>query len=204
MLIFLVLHRKRALWKHIILVCILSYTCGLVFGHITPFLHLSNKLARKGHKISFFVPTRTQSRVQHLNLFPHLTTFVTVVVPNVEALPLGAETTSDVPPPLIPLIASAMDQTGVTLNFFCVTSNPMLSSLILLIGYWLPKLARQLGIKTVYLIVVNLVMKAYIAGKNYEGQETSMPFEKILLESSHGFPDSSIKLHLHETPTLSD
>lgn len=102
-------------------------------GHITPFLRLSNKLDRKGHKISF-VPTKTQSRVQHLNLFPHLITFVPIVVPNVEGLPLGAETTSDVPPPLIPLIARPWTRQGVTLNFFCVTSNPMLSSLILLIG----------------------------------------------------------------------
>ncbi|GMN53911.1 hypothetical protein TIFTF001_023043 [Ficus carica] len=47
-------------------------------------------------------------------------------------------------------------------------------------AYWMPKLARHLGIKTVYLSVVNLVMKAYIAGKNYEGQETSMPDIKLV------------------------
>jgi hypothetical protein len=80
-------------------------------GHITPYLHLSNKLAIRGHKISFFIPKNTLNKVQHLNLHPNLITFVPITVPHVDGLPHNAETTSDVPFSLVPLIATAMDQT---------------------------------------------------------------------------------------------
>ncbi|CAJ1978757.1 unnamed protein product [Sphenostylis stenocarpa] len=80
-------------------------------GHLTPFLHLANKLAKRGHKISFFIPRRTQAKLENLNLHPSLITFVPVIVPHVDGLPYDAETTSDVPSSLFPLIASAMDLT---------------------------------------------------------------------------------------------
>ncbi|GMN53916.1 hypothetical protein TIFTF001_023065 [Ficus carica] len=74
------------------------------FGQITPYLHITNKLARKGHRISFFVPNKTQHKLQHLNHFPHLITFVPLTIAHVDGLPSGAKRTSDVPPPLFPLI----------------------------------------------------------------------------------------------------
>ena len=76
-------------------------------GHLTPFLHLANKLAKRGHKISFFIPRRTQAKLEDLNLHPNLITFVPINVPHVEGLPYDAETTSDVPSSLFPLIATA-------------------------------------------------------------------------------------------------
>lgn len=60
-----------------------------------------------------------------------------------------------------------MDQTGRDIELLLCNLKPHV--VFFDFAYWLPKLARQLGIKTVYLSVVNLVMKAYIAGKNYEG-----------------------------------
>ncbi|KAK7274803.1 hypothetical protein RIF29_15902 [Crotalaria pallida] len=66
-------------------------------GHLIPFLHLSNKLAKRGHKISFIIPKRTQTKLQHLNLHPHLITFVPIALPHVDGLPHEAETTSDAP-----------------------------------------------------------------------------------------------------------
>src|ERR1044072_4231132 len=80
-------------------------------GHLIPCLHLSNKLAQRGHRISFFVPKRTQAKLQHLNLHPHLITFIPITVPHVEGLPHDAETTSDVPFSLFSHIATALDRT---------------------------------------------------------------------------------------------
>ncbi|KAI8008201.1 UDP-glycosyltransferase 79B9 [Camellia lanceoleosa] len=77
-------------------------------GHLTPFLHLSNKLAKKGHKISFLVPNKTQSKLQPFNLHPNLITFIPITVPH--APTSSAQTTSDVPIPSV-LLMIAMDYT---------------------------------------------------------------------------------------------
>ncbi|KAI5333128.1 hypothetical protein L3X38_023258 [Prunus dulcis] len=78
-------------------------------GHITPFLHLSNELAARGHRISFLVPKKAQLELQHLNLHPNLITFHTITVPHVEGLPEGTEIASDIPTSM--LLSIAMDLT---------------------------------------------------------------------------------------------
>ncbi|KAJ9671555.1 hypothetical protein PVL29_025317 [Vitis rotundifolia] len=50
-----------------------------------------------GHKITFILPEKTQSQLQHLNLHPTLITFHPLTIPHVDGLPPGAETASDVP-----------------------------------------------------------------------------------------------------------
>ncbi|KAL9689364.1 hypothetical protein QQ045_009748 [Rhodiola kirilowii] len=60
----------------------------LAMGHLTSFLHFSNKLAERNHKISFFIPAaRTQHKLTHFNLHPHLITFIPITVPNIPGLP---------------------------------------------------------------------------------------------------------------------
>ncbi|KAL6314688.1 hypothetical protein AAG906_027035 [Vitis piasezkii] len=81
------------------------------FGHLTPYLHLSNELAERGHKITFILPEKTQSQLQHLNLHPTLITFHPLTIPHVDGLPPGAETASDVPVFSHHLLATAMDRT---------------------------------------------------------------------------------------------
>ncbi|XLR14450.1 hypothetical protein HN51_035361 [Arachis hypogaea] len=85
----------------------------LALGHQTAFLHLCNKLAKTGHRITFFALKTAQSKLVPFNLHPDLITFVAVAVaiPHVEGLPPNAETTSDVPYPLHSLIMTAMDLT---------------------------------------------------------------------------------------------
>ena len=62
------------------------------FGHITPYLHLSNKLAERGHRVSFLLPKGAQAKVEHLNLYPNLIHFYPLLVPSVDRLPPAAET----------------------------------------------------------------------------------------------------------------
>src|ERR1044072_3602719 len=95
-------------------------------GHLTPFLHLSNKLAQRGHRISFLTPRRTQSKLQHLNLHPHLITFIPITVPHVEGLPPNAETTADVPFSLGPHIATALDLTEKDIKPLLRDLNPQI------------------------------------------------------------------------------
>ncbi|EOY13147.1 UDP-Glycosyltransferase superfamily protein, putative [Theobroma cacao] len=67
------------------------------FGHFIPFLHLSNKLAEKGHKISFLLPKGAQAKLEQLSYYPNLIRFFPFVVPRIDGLPPDAETVSDVP-----------------------------------------------------------------------------------------------------------
>ncbi|KAK7342511.1 hypothetical protein VNO80_25466 [Phaseolus coccineus] len=123
-------------------------------GHLTPFLHLANKLAKRGHKISFFIPKRTQAKLENLNLRPSLITFVPISVPHVDGLPCGAETTSDVPSSLFPLIASAMDLTEKDIELLLLELKPHIV-LFDFATYWLPNLARRIGIKSLQYWIIS-------------------------------------------------
>ncbi|KAI9079153.1 hypothetical protein K1719_038879 [Acacia pycnantha] len=119
----------------------------LALGHISPYVQLSNKLAQRGHRISIFIPTRTLSKLQHLNLHPHLITFIPITVPHVEGLvPHGAETTSDVDTSLIPLLMTAMDRTQKQVEDLLIQLKPNI--VFFDFTHWLPDLARRLGIKS--------------------------------------------------------
>ncbi|KAJ1377384.1 UDP-glucuronosyl/UDP-glucosyltransferase, partial [Sesbania bispinosa] len=165
-------------------------------GHLTPFLHLSNKLAKRGHKISFFVPKRTQTKLQHLNLHPNLITFVPITVPLVDGLPHEAETTSDVPFSLFPLIATAMDRTEKDIELLLRDLKPQI--VFFDFQYWLPNLTRNLGIKSIQYLIGNPLTLAYfgIGARQSQGRELT---EADLMQPPPGFPDSSfIKLHACE------
>ncbi|XP_004487587.1 cyanidin 3-O-galactoside 2''-O-xylosyltransferase FGGT1 [Cicer arietinum] len=162
-------------------------------GHFTPFLHLSNKLAQRGHKISFFIPKKTLNKLQHLNLHPHLITFFTINVPHVDGLPHGAETTSDVPFPLFPLIATAMDQTEKDIELLLKELKPQI--VFFDFQHWLPNLTKKLGIKSVQNWIMNPISTAYLGNRPSQGRELT---EVDLLKPPSGFPDSCINLHSHE------
>ncbi|KAJ1382833.1 UDP-glucuronosyl/UDP-glucosyltransferase [Sesbania bispinosa] len=164
-------------------------------GHLTPFLHLANKLAKRGHKISFFIPTRTQAKLEHLNLHQHLITFVPISVPHVDGLPYDAETTSDVPSSLFPLIATAMDLTKNDIKLLLLELKPQIV-LFDFATYWLPNLTSKIGIKSVQYWIINPATIAYMASPAREK-------EVDMMKPPSGFPDStSIKLHAHEVRFL--
>ncbi|PPS16424.1 hypothetical protein GOBAR_AA04126 [Gossypium barbadense] len=83
----------------------------VAYGHFIPFLHLSNKLAHNGHKISFILPKGVQPKLENRNQYPNLIQFVPLVIPHVDGLPPGAETTSVVPLNQQKYLAFAVDQT---------------------------------------------------------------------------------------------
>ncbi|KAL7000516.1 Cyanidin 3-O-galactoside 2''-O-xylosyltransferase FGGT1, partial [Sarracenia purpurea var. burkii] len=164
-------------------------------GHITPFLHLSNKLAKKGHRISFFIPTKTQSKLEAFNLHPDLITFVPITVPHVDGLPPGAETTHDVPFPLQTLLMTAMDRTQndienllhrlkVDVVFFDFT-------------HWMPAVARQLGIKSVHYCIISTATIGYTLSPAWKllGREVTAD---DLIRPPTCYPNSSIKLYPHK------
>ncbi|KAJ1377388.1 UDP-glucuronosyl/UDP-glucosyltransferase [Sesbania bispinosa] len=168
-------------------------------GHLTPCLHLSNKLAKRGHRISFFVPKRTQTKLQHLNLHPNLITFVPINVPLVDGLPHDAETTSDVPFPLFSLIATAMDRTEKDIELLLRDLKPQI--VFFDFQYWLPNLTHNLGIKCIQNWITSPSSVAYFWNEARQSQGREIT-EVDLMQPPPGFPDSSIKLHTYELQFL--
>ncbi|CAK9181877.1 unnamed protein product [Ilex paraguariensis] len=164
-------------------------------GHLTAFVHISNKLAERGHIISFFIPTKTQSKLQHFNLHPDLITFIPVTVPAVDGLPLGAETTADVPYPLQSFLMTAMDLTQLNFEASLVKLKPHFVFFDL--THWIPPLTRRLRIKCVHLLTVSPATVGYLLSpaREFTGKQLT---EADFMEPPAGFPPSSIKLHKHE------
>ncbi|XP_029124948.1 UDP-glycosyltransferase 79B30 isoform X2 [Cajanus cajan] len=168
-------------------------------GHLTPNLHLSNKLAKRGHRISFFIPKTTQTKLQHLNHHPHLITFFPITVPRVDGLPHDAETTSDLPFSLFPLLATAMDRTEKEIEHLLRKLKPQI--VFFDFQHWIPNLTRSLGIKCMHYFIANPLSIAYLwnGPRQTQGGELT---EADLMKPPKGFPDSSIKLHAHEVRFL--
>ncbi|CAL5200739.1 unnamed protein product [Lathyrus oleraceus] len=164
-------------------------------GHLTPYLHLSNKLAKRGHKISFFIPKNTVNKLLHLNLHPNLITFFPITVPHVDGLPHDAETTSDVPFSLFPLIATAMDQTDKQIELLLKELKPHI--VFFDFQYWLPNLTQKLGIKSLQYLIWNPISTAYLGNitRKSRGKELT---EVDLMKPPSEFPDLCIRLQSHE------
>ncbi|XP_075520852.1 cyanidin 3-O-galactoside 2''-O-xylosyltransferase FGGT1-like [Primulina tabacum] len=160
----------------------------LAMGHLTTFLHLSNKLAERGHKIFFILPTKTQSKLTQFNLHPDLISFVPITVPHVEGLPEGAETTADVSFAMGPLLRHAMDLTKPLLDSWLKEIKPHF--VFFDFTCWLPSLARPLGIKSVCYMIVSPASVGYLLHTE--------PNADALSEPPTGFPPSVIKLYPHE------
>lgn len=171
------------------------------FGHLAPYLQIANKLAKKGHKISFFTPSKTQAKLQPFNHFPNLITFVPIIVPHVDGLPEAAETTADVShPSLFNLIMTAMDLTQPQIK--CILQNINPHFIFFDFTFWMPKLASQLGIKSIYHSVISATTFAYVftPSRQLNGHDFTVD---DFMQPPLGFPSSTIKLHTHEAKNIS-
>ncbi|KAK9668156.1 hypothetical protein RND81_13G038000 [Saponaria officinalis] len=150
-------------------------------------LHIANRLAERGHKISIFLPPKTQLKVISQNYFPELITF--------------AETTYDVSAEAWPLLMTAIDLTRDTIEAHLINLKPD----FVFYGftcYWLPGLGRKHGIKSIYYMATFLVGVAYILDLTVDlvfGQPISN--DKVT-NSLPSFPSPFIKMRAHEYPAM--
>ena len=167
------------------------------FGHMIPFLHLSNELAERGHKITFFLPRKAQPKLQHLNSHPHLITFHPLNVPHVDGLPPGTETASDIGRSLTHLLAIALDRTRDQVEVALRTLNPHI--LFYDFAHWAPVLASQLGIKSVCHSSVSAALVGYRSLPNDQDQECGGDWRRHLRDlPAPGYPSSTVVLRPHE------
>lgn len=169
-------------------------------GHMTPFLHLANELAERGHKITFLLPKKAQKQLQHFILHPNSITLHSLTIPSVDGLPAGAETASDIPIHMTHFLAIAMDRTRDQVEQVIRDINPTL--VMYDFAHWVPEITKPLGIKT---ICYNVVCAASIAIALVPARNVSK--EKAITEAElskppTGYPSSTVILHGHETRSL--
>ena len=163
------------------------------FGHLTPYLHLSNELAERGHKITFILPEKTQSQLQHLNLHPTLITFHPLTIPHVDGLPPGAETASDLPFFSHHLLATAMDRTSDQVEAALRALKP--DFFFFDFPYWAPALASKLGIKSIY---YSAVCASAVAHHPPPGRQVSKDSTLTTDVPPPGYPSPTVVLRSHE------
>ncbi|RID69267.1 hypothetical protein BRARA_C01368, partial [Brassica rapa] len=163
------------------------------FGHMTAFLHLANKLAEKGHKITFLLPKKALKQLEPLNLFPKCIVFHTLTIPSVDGLPDGAETTADIPITLGGFLASAMDRTRGQVEEAVRLGKPDL--IFFDFAHWIPEVAKEYGAKCVNFLTISAACVAisFVPGRSPDELTVPPP----------GYPSSKVVLRGQETNFLS-
>ncbi|XP_073126148.1 UDP-glycosyltransferase 79B9-like [Henckelia pumila] len=124
----------------------------LAMGHINPYIHLSNQLAKRGHRISILIPQKAVLRLGTNNHYPNLIKFYPLPVPHVQGLPPGVETASDIDLHDNDLLAIAFDAMSDPVELLLLALKPNL--VLYDAAYWIPNLAPVIGFKTVCYMVV--------------------------------------------------
>ncbi|CAH2070025.1 unnamed protein product [Thlaspi arvense] len=159
------------------------------FGHMTPYLHLANKLAEKGHRITFLLPKKALKQLEFLNRFPDSIVFHPLTIPPVNGLPANAETTSDIPISLDKFLSEAMDLTRDQVEAAVRALRPDL--IFFDFAHWVPEIAKDYIIKSVSYIIVSATT---IAHTHVPGSELGVP--------PPGYPSSKVLFHGHDAHAL--
>ncbi|XP_020222477.1 UDP-glycosyltransferase 79A6 [Cajanus cajan] len=155
----------------------------LAFGHISPFVQLSNKLFSHGVAITFLSAASNVPKIRStLNLNPEIN-----VIPL--KFPNGISSTAELPPHLAGNLIHALDQT-----------QPQVKSLLLELKphyvffdfaqNWLPKIASEVGIKSVHFSVYSAISDAYITVPSRLVEGRDITFEDLKTPPP-GFPQNS-------------
>nr|XP_028953398.1 UDP-glycosyltransferase 91C1-like [Malus domestica] len=132
----------------------------LAYGHLMPFLEVSKFLAQKGHQISFISTPKNINRLRSSSFSP-LINFVELPLPAVDGLPESVESTSELPINKVPYLKKAYDLLKPSVMHFIQHSsvNWVVHDIIC---YWMPRVATQLGVNSVYFNITNASTLAFL------------------------------------------
>ncbi|KAG8366066.1 hypothetical protein BUALT_Bualt17G0037300 [Buddleja alternifolia] len=173
----------------------------IAMGHITPFIHVANGLAKRGHSVSILIPRKAILQLGHQNLYPNLIKFQTVSVPQVDGLPPGAETASDIDVSPFNPLAVAFQAMSKEVNTLLCTLKPDI--VFYDFAHWIPDLAAKIGFKTVFYNVICAAFWAITIVPARHFPRDRPLTEEELLEPPKGYPSSTVVLRGQEGRTLS-
>ncbi|KAJ3705491.1 hypothetical protein LUZ61_009196 [Rhynchospora tenuis] len=132
----------------------------LAFGHMLPFLELSNSLAKRGHRVTYVCTPRNIQRLRQFqpNLSP-LIHFLSIPLPSVEHLPETAESTGDLPPEKVQYLKKAFDGLETPVSAFfksaCADESSRPDWVILdFAHHWVPKIAEEYHVPCTFFSVL--------------------------------------------------
>ncbi|KAK4439157.1 Anthocyanidin 3-O-glucoside 2'''-O-xylosyltransferase [Sesamum alatum] len=173
----------------------------VAIGHITPFIHLANELAKRGHSISILIPNKPLVQLGHHSLYPDLIKFHVVTIPQVEGLPPGAETASDIDITAKNPLAIAFDATADQVETILSGLKPDI--VFYDFADWIPKMAARIGFKTVcYNVICASCMAIGIVPARHIPKDRRLTVEE-LGQAPEGYPSSTVVLRGQEALTLS-
>ncbi|KAK3426985.1 hypothetical protein EUGRSUZ_F03297, partial [Eucalyptus grandis] len=126
----------------------------LGISHATQFLHLSNKLAQNGHQVTVLLPRKAQLKLESLNQHQNLIHFSSITIPQVDGLPSGAETASDVPVQLHRSLYTAFDQTRDQILPLLIDLKPDI--VFYDFAPWIPAIPRPMNVKAIYYVATGV------------------------------------------------
>ncbi|KAF8402141.1 hypothetical protein HHK36_013093 [Tetracentron sinense] len=162
------------------------------FGHISPFIQLSNKLSSHGVRISFFSAPGNITRISsslssasHVQILP-------LQIPPVEGLPPGLDSTAEMTPAMAELLKRALDQMGSQVKTLLSQLKPHFVFFDFA-QQWLPPIASQLGIKTLFFSVFSAVSSSYLTvPARLTSASKESPTIDDMKKPPPGFPATSI------------
>ncbi|CAM0913429.1 unnamed protein product [Alopecurus aequalis] len=186
----------------------------LAFGHIIPYLELSEQLTRRGHAVTFISAPRNIARLRPVqeDLSSRIR-FVPLPLPSVEGLPDGAESTADVPPEKVELLKVAFD--GLAAPFASFLAEACAGQdgargfgkkpdwiLVDFAHYWLPPIAEHHKVPCAFFSIFPAAFIAFVGPKTENDAEPrTIPEDLTAQPRWIPFP-THIAHHLHEAKVI--
>ena len=141
----------------------------LAFGHMIPFLELSEQLAKRGHFITFVSAPRNLARLRPVvpEVRPRIR-LAPLPLPRVEGLPDGAESTADVPPEKVELLKVAFDGLAAPFAAFLAGEGHGRKPDWIVHDFahhWLPPIADEHGVPCAAFFIFPAACVAFIGPK---------------------------------------
>ncbi|CAK9182050.1 unnamed protein product [Ilex paraguariensis] len=164
----------------------------LAFGHISPFVQLSNKLSSHGVRISFFSAAGNVHRIKAMLHHSQTIQIIPLTIPHVDGLPPGLESTAEMTPSASELLKVAIDLMQPQIKTLLSQLKPHFV-LFDFAQEWLPPLASELGIKTIFFSVFIALTTAFCTVPARLTDTTKPPTTiEEMKRPPPGFPKTSI------------
>ncbi|KNA25884.1 hypothetical protein SOVF_002570 [Spinacia oleracea] len=162
------------------------------YGHINPFIQLSNKLSSHGIQISFFsIPGNINRIKSSLNLTPP-NQLIPLTIPPIEGLSPNFDSSSEVTHETSQLLSLALDQMQPQVKSHLLQLQPQIKVILFDYAYhWLPSLASELGIKSVHFNTFPLVVNSYLTVPSRMTDPNKIPTVEEFKKPPHGYPKTS-------------